>query len=93
MNFTLLKFIQIFRFFYVDRKGQTWKLVIKTVSKHRFELLTSAYIGVIILLFSSYLILLVEKPYSEKNDDNHFHSYSDALYWSIITMATIGYGK
>jgi hypothetical protein len=90
---TLLKFIQIFRFFYVDRKGQTWKLVIKTVSKHRFELLTSAYIGVIILLFSSYLILLVEKPYSEKNDDNHFHSYSDALYWSIITMATIGYGK
>ena len=89
----LLKFIQIFRFFYVDRKGQTWKLLLKVVLKHRFELLTSAYIGIIILFFSSYLILLVEQPYSEKNNDNHFHSYSDAVYWSIITMATIGYGK
>ena len=89
---TFLKFIQIVRFLYVDRKGQTWKLLIKVITKHRFELLTSAYIGIIILLFSSYFILLVEKPYSEAHDDNHFHSFSDALYWSIITMATIGYG-
>ncbi len=90
---SLLKFIHIFRFFYVDRKGQTWTLLIDVASKHRLELLTSGYIAVIVLLFSSYLILLAEKPYSEKNNDNHFHSYADALYWSIITMATIGYGK
>lgn len=37
--------------------------------------------------------MLVEKPYSDENDDNHFHSYADAIYWSIITMTTIGYGK
>ena len=90
---SMLKFFHMFRFFYVDRKGQTWTLLIDVVSKHRLELLTSGYIAVIVLLFSSYLILLVEKPYSEKNNDNHFHSYADAVYWSIITMATIGYGK
>ena len=88
-----LHFFQIIRFLYIDRHAQTWILLMKVVQKHRFELLSSVYIGVIILLFSSYFILLVEKPYSEQQNDNHFHSYADALYWSIITMATIGYGN
>jgi hypothetical protein len=88
-----LRFFQIFRFLFIDRYAQTWKLLQKVVYKHRFELITSVYIGTIILLFSSYFILIFEKEYSEKADDNHFHTYADALYWSIITMATIGYGK
>jgi hypothetical protein len=88
-----LRFFQIFRFLFIDRYAQTWKLLLKVVYKHRFELITSVYIGTIILLFSSYFILIFEKEYSEEADDNHFHTYADALYWSIITMATIGYGK
>lgn len=87
-----LRFFQIFRFLYIDRQAQTWVILSKVIHQHRFELLSSVYIGVIILLFSSYFILLFEKPYSEKENDNHFQSYADAFYWSIITMATIGYG-
>jgi potassium voltage-gated channel KQT-like subfamily member 1 len=89
---TALRFFQILRILYVDRHGQTWLLLLKVVYKHRLELLTSVYIGLFILLFSSYLILIFENEYSEKNDDNHFHSFADAVYWSIITMTTIGYG-
>ena len=88
-----VKFFQIFRFFYIDRQAQTWIILSKVIKQHRFELLSCVYIGVIILLFSSYLILYFEKPLTEKNDDNHFLTYADAIYWSIITMATIGYGK
>jgi hypothetical protein len=44
-------------------------------------------------MFSSYMILIFEKPYSDEADDNHFQSYADAIYWSIITMTTIGYGN
>ena len=90
---TALHFFQIVRFLYIDRHAQTWTLLLKVMSKHRFELLSSVYIGVIILFISSYFILLVEKPYSVQENDNMFHSYADALYWSIITMTTIGYGK
>jgi hypothetical protein len=25
--------------------------------------------------------------------DKHFHTFADAMYWSIITMATVGYGN
>ena len=86
---TLLRFLQIFRFLYIDRRAQTWKLLMKVMHKHRFELLTSVYIGIFILLFSSYFILIFEKNIP---NDVQFHSYADAVYWSIITMTTIGYG-
>ena len=92
-SMTIFRFVQILRILYIDRQAKTWTLLQKVVYKHRFELLTSIYIGVIILLFSSYLILIFEKSYSDSADDNHFHSFADAVYWSIITMTTIGYGK
>lgn len=92
-HLSVMRFFQLIRFLYIDRQAQTWIILMKVVHQHRFELLSSFYIGIIILLFSSYFIMLVENPYSEENDDNHFHSYADAIYWSIITMTTIGYGR
>jgi hypothetical protein len=89
---SVLRCIQILRLLFIDRYAQTWKLLLKVVYKHRFELITCFYIGTIMLLISSYLILIFEKEESIRLDDNHFQSYADALYWSIITMTTIGYG-
>lgn len=88
-----LRIIQIIRYLYADRNAQTWTMLLKVVLKHKSELLTTFYIAIFILLLSAYLVLLFEKPYSEANDDNHFLTYSDALYWAIITMTTIGFGK
>lgn len=88
-----VKFFQILRFLCLDRQAQAFIILRKVIIQHRLELLSCIYIGVVILLFSSYLILYFEKPLTEKNDDNHFLTYADAIYWSIITMATIGYGK
>lgn len=89
---SVMRFFQLIRFLYIDRQAQTWVILMKVIHQHRFELLSSFYIGIIILLFSSYFIMLVEKPYSDQQNDYHFHSYADAMYWSIITMTTIGYG-
>jgi len=32
------------------------------------------------------------KPILSSNDDSHFDTYVAGLYWSAITMTTIGYG-
>jgi hypothetical protein len=84
----LIRFFQLLRFFYIDRRAHTWHLLADIVSQHKHELITTVYIGTIMLLFSAYFVLIFEHSY----EDTKFHSYADALYWSIITMTTIGFG-
>ncbi|NXP81095.1 KCNQ5 protein, partial [Tricholaema leucomelas] len=51
------------------------------------ELITAWYIGFLVLIFSSFLVYLVEK-----DANNQFSTYADALWWGTITLTTIGYG-
>ncbi|XP_061646369.1 potassium voltage-gated channel subfamily KQT member 5 isoform X3 [Phyllopteryx taeniolatus] len=82
-----LRFLQIVRMVRMDRRGGTWKLLGSVVYAHSKELVTAWYIGFLVLIFSSFLVYLVEK---EENKD--FATYADALWWGTITLTTIGYG-
>ncbi|XP_028828486.1 potassium voltage-gated channel subfamily KQT member 5 isoform X2 [Denticeps clupeoides] len=82
-----LRFLQILRMVRMDRRGGTWKLLGSVVYAHSKELVTAWYIGFLVLIFSSFLVYLVEK---EHNTD--FATYADALWWGTITLTTIGYG-
>ncbi|GAV01465.1 hypothetical protein RvY_12174 [Ramazzottius varieornatus] len=82
-----LRFFQILRMVRMDRRGGTWKLLGSVVWAHRQELLTTFYIGFLGLIFSSFLIYLVEKDINER-----FTTFADALWWGVITLATVGYG-
>ncbi|WAR17068.1 KCNQ5-like protein [Mya arenaria] len=52
------------------------------------ELLTTVYIGFLMLLFSSYLVYLAEKDHNKLR----FGTYADALWWGVVTLCTVGYG-
>ena len=80
--FPLLSLLQLMRLLYVDRKASTWSILYDVCHKHKFELLSSVYIGFITMLLSSYLIYHCEKSVP----DTLFRTYSDAVYWSIITV-------
>nr|XP_033791954.1 potassium voltage-gated channel subfamily KQT member 5 isoform X2 [Geotrypetes seraphini] len=82
-----LRFLQILRMVRMDRRGGTWKLLGSVVYAHSKELITAWYIGFLVLIFSSFLVYLVEK---EAN--TQFSTYADALWWGTITLTTIGYG-
>ncbi|XP_063882107.1 potassium voltage-gated channel subfamily KQT member 1-like isoform X1 [Scylla paramamosain] len=82
-----LRFFQILRMVRMDRRGGTWKLLGSVVFAHRQELITTVYIGFLGLIFSSFLVYLVEK---DSND--HFKNFPDALWWGVITLCTVGYG-
>ncbi|VDP36650.1 unnamed protein product, partial [Schistosoma curassoni] len=60
---------------------------IATFGSKAHELFTTVYIGFLGLLFSSFLIFLVEKKENEK-----IRTYADALWWGVITLCTVGYG-
>ncbi|KAM7385314.1 hypothetical protein PAMP_001402 [Pampus punctatissimus] len=82
-----LRFLQILRMVRMDRRGGTWKLLGSVVYAHSKELVTAWYIGFLVLIFSSFLVYLVEKEYNKD-----FATYADALWWGTITLTTIGYG-
>uniref|UniRef100_G1TCL4 Potassium voltage-gated channel subfamily Q member 5 n=1 Tax=Oryctolagus cuniculus TaxID=9986 RepID=G1TCL4_RABIT len=81
-----LRFLQILRMVRMDRRGGTWKLLGSVVYAHSKELITAWYIGFLVLIFSSFLVYLVEKDANKE-----FSTYADAL-WGTITLTTIGYG-
>ncbi|XP_005470206.1 potassium voltage-gated channel subfamily KQT member 5 isoform X3 [Oreochromis niloticus] len=82
-----LRFLQILRMVRMDRRGGTWKLLGSVVYAHSKELVTAWYIGFLVLIFSSFLVYLVENKFN-----NEFATYADALWWGTITLTTIGYG-
>uniref|UniRef100_A0A914GTG8 Ion transport domain-containing protein n=1 Tax=Globodera rostochiensis TaxID=31243 RepID=A0A914GTG8_GLORO len=82
-----LRFFQILRMLRIDRRAGTWKLLGSVVWAHRQELLTTLYIGFLGLIFSSFLVYLCEKNYNDK-----YTTFADALWWGVITLSTVGYG-
>ncbi|XP_056129006.1 potassium voltage-gated channel subfamily KQT member 2-like isoform X2 [Lampris incognitus] len=82
-----LRFLQILRMLRMDRRGGTWKLLGSVVYAHSKELITAWYIGFLCLILASFLVYSVEK-----DSNNEFDTYADALWWGLITLTTIGYG-
>ncbi|XP_056294578.1 LOW QUALITY PROTEIN: potassium voltage-gated channel subfamily KQT member 2 [Pseudoliparis swirei] len=82
-----LRFLQILRMIRMDRRGGTWKLLGSVVYAHSKELITAWYIGFLCLILGSFLVYL-----AEKEDNEQFETYADALWWGLITLTTIGYG-
>ncbi|XP_024427936.2 potassium voltage-gated channel subfamily KQT member 3 isoform X1 [Desmodus rotundus] len=92
-----LRFLQILRMLRMDRRGGTWKLLGSAICAHSKELITAWYIGFLTLILSSFLVYLVEKDVPEMDAQGEemkeeFETYADALWWGLITLATIGYG-
>ncbi|TDG50129.1 hypothetical protein AWZ03_003345 [Drosophila navojoa] len=82
-----LRFFQILRMVRMDRRGGTWKLLGSVVYAHRQELITTMYIGFLGLIFASFLVYMWEKDVNEK-----FSNFAQALWWGVITLCTVGYG-
>lgn len=93
---------------HVDRKAHSWKLLLNVAYLHRIELITTMYMGFIVLIITSYLVYLAERDFIVA-ETRPFESYADALWFGIVTgktkrnetkeknemfslVATIGYG-
>ncbi|CAG2211116.1 potassium voltage-gated channel subfamily KQT member 1-like isoform X3 [Mytilus edulis] len=89
-----LRFFQILRMVRMDRRGGSWKLLGSVIWAHRQELLTTLYIGILGLLFFSFLVFLAEKDHIADKDSEKpkLKSFADAIWWGVITLCTVGYG-
>ena len=83
-----LRIFLIFRLFKLFRYVNSIKLFTQILASKRFELYTLVVFLGFLIFIGSTAIYLFENPASGGQIDNLF----DAVYWSVVTLSTVGYG-
>lgn len=80
---------RVFRIFRILRGLRSAKLLTELIVLRRQEsaLLSAALISVLLVVFSAIAILQLED-----SPTSNIHSAGDALWWSVTTITTVGYG-
>jgi voltage-gated potassium channel len=82
-----LRIFLLFRIFKLFRYARSMKTFTTIISEKKFELFTLAiFAGFVIFTGSSAIYIF------ETNVNPKINTLFDAIYWSIVTMGTVGYG-
>ncbi|MDN3521469.1 ion transporter [Halomonas ramblicola] len=90
-NAFLLRLLRILRMLRLARLGRfssAWSALADALSSRIHELLLSVGVAALLLLFSSACLYVVEAA----GQPEAFGSVPRALWWSIATLTTVGYG-
>lgn len=80
--FILFRVLKFFRY------AKSLRRLISILSSKKFEIMTLIVFALIMIMISSVLIYVMEA----NNSDSKINTLSDALYWSVVTIFTVGYG-
>ena len=84
----LLRIFILFRVFKLFRYAKSIQTFTSVVSAKKFEFLTLAIFASIIIFVSSVLIYVMEA----NNPASPIDTLFEAVYWSIVTISTVGFG-
>lgn len=84
----LLRMFILFRVFKLFRYAKSIQTFTSVIAAKKFEFLTLLIFASIIVFVSSVLIYVMEA----NNPDSPIDTLFEALYWSIVTISTVGYG-
>jgi len=84
----LLRIFILFRVFKLFRYAKSIQTFTSVIAAKKFEFLTLLVFASIIIFVSSILIYVMEGNIQESPIDTFF----EAVYWSIVTISTVGYG-
>jgi voltage-gated potassium channel len=84
----LFRLVRILRLAKLGRYSRAFSAIMEALNARRYELWMSAAIAVMLMLVSSTLLYLVEGG----GQPESFGSIPRAMWWSIATLTTVGYG-
>ena len=84
----LARLLRILRVAKLGRFSRAWTFVGRAIASRRYELLLTFYAAVFVMIVSATLLYIVEGP----SQPEKFGSIPRALWWSVVTLTTIGYG-
>jgi voltage-gated potassium channel len=91
LDFRSFRAVRLFRVLRIARLGrysEAMRLTGRVVTSKRAELLSSAFIMAILMLFASSLMYFAERDAQPEN----FSSIPAAMWWAVATLSTVGYG-
>ena len=84
----LLRIFILFRFFKLFRYTKSLQIFASVLSTKKFEFFTLFSFAMIVVFVSSVLIYVMEG----NNPNSHINTLYEAVYWSIVTISSVGYG-
>ncbi|MEM7160664.1 MAG: ion transporter [Myxococcota bacterium] len=84
----LLRLIRLTHLLKLARYSRAASLIRRSLIRHREELTLSCLLVVILMLIASSIIYFVEQDVQPE----HFGTIPRAMWWSVITLTTVGYG-
>ncbi|MGE3854274.1 MAG: ion transporter, partial [Planctomycetota bacterium] len=87
-----LRLFRIFRIFRSGRLAASFTLLMDVLKSKREELAVSAVVVIIMVVLSASVIYLAEHDNDAQIANRKFQSIPDAMWWSVVTVTTIGYG-
>lgn len=84
----LLRTFILFRVFKLFRYAKSFQTLSGVLATKKFEFLTLAIFASIVIFVSSVLIYVMEA----NNPNSPVNTLFEAVYWSIVTISTVGYG-
>ena len=83
----ILRIFMLFRLFKVLRYTKSVNNFLSVLKTKKFELITLLMLVGFIIFIGGAVIYVFEY-----NINSNIHNFFDALYWSLITISTVGYG-
>lgn len=87
-TFRILRIFLIFRLFKIFRYTKSFNSFFKLLKDKKFELNFLLLMGIFAIFLSSTIIYVFEGG----GVNPKIHSFVDTIYWSFITITTVGYG-
>ena len=84
----ILRIFLIFRLFKLFRYSNSAKLFSEVLATKRYELITLMVFTTILIFIASVSVYVFEYP----EPSSKIKTLFDAMYWAIVTLATVGYG-
>ena len=84
----LLRIFILFRVFKLFRYAKSFQTLASVLATKKFEFLTLGIFAFVVIFISSVLIYVMEG----NRPDSPIHTMFEAVYWSLVTISTVGYG-
>ena len=87
MDLRWVRILRLLRLLKINHYSPAFKTLFDVLSEERYSLSATLYLLFVAMFFSSAALYVLEGEIQEG-----FRSIPDAMWWSIITLTTVGYG-